>query len=136
MAERKILWIEDHVDKTSALAAELQKHWKFITAWQDVPQQDVYKRQQEILPPIGNSFLGLSAPGVCSVLMCAGALAFAGALRASSLGIRFRALLDDSSVCAHYGFSVSVLATLVGGLAGGLTGVAGSSFGVIYARCV
>ena len=90
-------------------------------------------RDQEILPPIGNSFLGLSAPGVCSVLMCAGALAFAGALRASSLGIRFRALLDDSSVCAHYGFSVSVLATLVGGLAGGLTGVAGSSFGVIYA---
>jgi hypothetical protein len=41
VAERKILWIEDHVDKTSALAAELQKHWKFITAWQDVPQHSL-----------------------------------------------------------------------------------------------
>jgi len=89
-------------------------------------------RDQEVLPPIGSSFLGLSAPGFCSVLICCGTLVFAAALRASSLGIKVRALLDDSSVCAHYGYSVSVLATLTGTLAGGLTGVAASCFGLLY----
>ncbi len=90
-------------------------------------------RDQEVLPPIGTSLFGLSAAGACSVLTCAGALACAWGVRASSLGIKFRALLDDSSVCAHYGFGVSGLAALVGALAGGLTGVASSCFGLIYA---
>ncbi len=41
MTDRKILWIEDHAKKTSALAADLQKRWKFITKWQAASQHSL-----------------------------------------------------------------------------------------------
>jgi len=89
-------------------------------------------RDQEMVPASGEFWLGLSTSNLAALCVCWGSLISCCAVRFSSFGVRMRALLDNSSACPLWGLNVPVLASLMGGLAGALTGVSASSFGLIY----
>lgn len=94
--------------------------------------QVVGLRDQASIPATTGSWLGLSWVQVTVVISCWGLLGICALLRYSKWSLPLRALLEDSRACPAYGMRVRRLALVTGGLSGLLTGVAASSFGVLY----
>jgi branched-chain amino acid transport system permease protein len=89
-------------------------------------------RDQEFVQARPWSWHGLSDPQLTTAVSCWSALLICAAIRTTRLGIKIRALLDSPSAYAQLGFSVSLPSAIVGLIAGGLTGLAGACFGLLY----
>lgn len=89
-------------------------------------------RDQQMMPPTGLTWFGMSVTSVTVAAFCWGAIGLLAVLRQSPVGIYIRALLDDPSVYVLFGFRLLPLTLFVGLLAGAITGIASGSFGLLY----
>jgi branched-chain amino acid transport system permease protein len=89
-------------------------------------------RAWEILPVSESEIFGLTRAETLIVLICWILLVLLSFLKFTELGARLRAVLDEPSVSQLYGINVPPYAYLLGGISGLLTGVASSSFGLLY----
>jgi len=89
-------------------------------------------RDRITVPSSNFSWQGFSLVELSVVVSSLFLLTICAIVRYSSWSLPLRAVLDNSRGCPAYGMRVHTLAGVIGGLAGALTGVAASSFGLLY----
>lgn len=86
---------------------------------------------QEMTPVLEAQDGLLSTEESSAAVACWGLLILCSVIRRTSLGLHLRALMEDPDVCRQYGLPVNRLATVIGCIAGALTGAAASSYAII-----